>query len=262
MPLPLNPAQLLAGIALLNAIAKPVIAWAMFEMEAPNATSFLCATGGLFYWIRHSQSHSLRTWQSGCLILSACLVAVPMAFAAWSAASLIAVTCLTTQGLSRREKAGLLVLLAASMRTPVAEGTMILLAEPLLQFDGAFANLIGGLIGGGGSLNENMIVGAEGHAVLVMSGCASFANVSNALLIWFTVAMLVAVPTRRHLWTVAAGLTLAIVSINAVRLGGMTVSREAYHWIHDGNGAVIAEIAMTTAILAALTVTVKRFRHV
>ena len=257
----LDPIECAAACALLNAIAKPVLAWAVYGADAPNAVSFLCASAGVAIWARHRRCYDLKTWQWAGLAIAVAGMLLPVAFAAWGAVALIALLLLARADQARLEKAGLIVLLAAAIRTPLAEGAMILLAEPLLLFDGAFANLVGGLIGGGGALNGNMIVGAEGHAVLVMSGCASFSNVSNALLIWFTVAMLAADAPRRHLIAMAVGLTAAIVTINAGRLGGMTLSRDSYHWIHDGNGALIAEMAMTLAILGALALTLGRYRH-
>lgn len=247
---------------LLNAIAKPVLAWGIHDSDMPNAVSFLCACAGAGFWLNHRTALPMSRIQRIGLIGVTGLLLLPMAFAAWAAVAIIAVTLLLSKGLHRIERAGLLVLFAASIRTPIAEGTMILLAEPLLHFDGAFANGIGQLFGGGGTLNGNMIVGAQGHAVLIMSGCASFANVSNALLIWFSIAMLSARPKRGHLIATAVGLTFAIVFINAVRLGGMTVSRDAYLWIHEGNGALIAEAAMVAAILIALSITLRRTRHV
>lgn len=256
MALRLDATALLLAVCLVNGIVKPLMGWAIHDAPLPNLVSFLCASAGWFTWTRFQNATFRWNRWVGAIALGGLLL--PVSFAAWVTAAGVATWILASTMAQPLARAGLIVVVAASLRTPLAEGTMIVLADPILFFDGWLANAIGLAMGGGGGLNGNMILGAEGHAVLVMSGCASFSNVSNALLIWFTVATLWGDRSRLFLAWTAVFLASAIVGINAIRLGGMTISREHYAWIHDGNGASIAEAAMVVAILLAVMWTLWR----
>lgn len=241
---------ILIALALANAIAKPVAGWLFHGLAAPNPVTVLCAAAGLVVWWRQSD-HPITISVSMVLAPVAVLLLVPSSFAAWIATALLSGNLLAQRNWSPRARLALLVLTVAALRTPIAESAMSVLSNPLLALDAWLANIAGAVVGGGGELNHNMIFGADGHAVLVMSGCASFANVSNALLVWFTTVSLMRFPTRLSLVVAGSALTLAIVGINAARLGAMTISRDTYAYVHDGYGATISELAMTASILIA-----------
>lgn len=237
-------------LALANAVAKPVAGWVLHGSDALNPVAFLCAVAGVYVWWQ--QTDRTATIPVAWVLPPAVfLMILPSSFAGWASVALVAGYLLLRGGRSRRARAALLVVLAAALRTPIAESAMAVLSDPLLSLDAVLANMAGAAFGGGGTLNHNMIFGADGHAVLVMSGCASFANVSNALLIWFTTVTLLRRPGRLPLVLAGVALTAGIVGINAVRLGAMTVSRETYTYAHDGFGSTLAELAMVGFILIA-----------
>src|SRR5205807_2468033 len=82
-------------------------------------------------------------------------------------------------------------------------------------------------------------LGADGHSIALIGACSSFNNVSTAVLACATIAMLTRTEwVRRDIAAVAVA-CVAMVLINAVRIGLLAWSLASYRFWHDGAGVEI-----------------------
>jgi len=92
-------------------------------------------------------------------------------------------------------------------------------------------------------------LGADGHAIALIGACSSFNNVSTAVLTCVTIAMLTRTEwMRRDLATIAIA-CVAMVVINAVRIGLLAWSVSSYRFWHEGAGVHILGIGETLVVL-------------
>lgn len=242
---------LLMGGAVLNAIIKPVGNWYLsgemlaapsFPMSVfglqPALLVCLCL-GGYSLAVgapKYKSELKARDLVAAAVITGLCLS--PFAKAAW-----VAVICCALAGLSYKDKknfrytTGLVILLAVGVRDPLATFTMDLMASPLLTFDAWAAGSLLHVWTGDVVISDNLIQRTDGHSVFILSGCASFKNISHALLIWFAFIRLYSVKSVAY-WMLSSGvITASIFSINILRLGLMGISERSYEIIHNGVGA-------------------------
>lgn len=97
---------------------------------------------------------------------------------------------------------------------------------------------------------NNVITAPDSHRIVLLDGCASFHNMSLALLCWTAVTM----HARPYfVWRDMATAAIACISmylLNAGRIALMAQGREMYVYWHDGHGKDIFAIAVTLTIAA------------
>lgn len=120
------------------------------------------------------------------------------------------------------------------------------------QLLGADAAIVGGILTW---LRPDIVwtgtsfLGADGHSIALIGACSSFNNVSTAVLACATIAMLTRTEwVRRDIAAIAVA-CVAMILINAVRIGLLAWSLESYRFWHDGAGAEILGIGETLVVL-------------
>jgi len=191
------------------------------------------------------------------------LLCIPSASISWMVVALFAAYC-GFYGYKRGSagRNACLIILAVALRVPVSDICLKLSADALLQFDALATLSLLKALGIAMVRQGNILVGESGHQLLIMTGCASFTNISLALLLWFTV-----VRTRILRWHV--GLTLyalplmaVVMGVNIVRLSLMALSKDNYFFYHDGLGADIinALILLIALGIAALCIALENHK--
>ncbi len=182
------------------------------------------------------------------MVAASALLIAPFAMAAWLALAAAAhLGARSTQ--SARAEAGYAILFVCALRPPLGALFLGPLAAAPLAFDAAAAGLIGGALGSAVSIEGNLL-SRNGHSVLILTGCTSYANIGDALVLWFAVTRpLGALPLKPFLF-IAGFLCVGVMLINLMRLAAMTLSPEAFSYFHDAEGAdlVTAAYGFVTAI--------------
>lgn len=184
------------------------------------------------------------------------LFAIPSAFISWIVLSFFAAYCgffVYQSGTIGRNAA--LIMLAVALRVPVSDICLKLSADALLQFDAMATLSLLQLIESEAVRQGNIVIGSGGHELLIMTGCASFTNISLALLLWFTVVRTQVMRWRSALTFTIIPLTVLVMGINITRLAMMARSQEEYFFYHDGFGAdlvnaLILLVALGMALLS------------
>lgn len=249
---------LVLSIVAFNAMvgsARTIVAdegWALAAGDLFGVSAVVWIALGLaaFRLRRAAAKGQVPAWQA---LLVSILCLVPSAQVAWLAGTIYFLARLVQdRGNTAVPHAGLLIALALCARTPVTWMLTTLFAEPLLQFDAVLAGWLASqttLIAG---IEGNVVVHESGHRLFVMTGCSSWNNLSLALLFWFAMTRgLMADGTRPPLWYPTM-VGASVVLINVARLSIMARSPEAYHWLHDGDGAEIV-LLLTAFTVGALT---------
>ncbi|WP_343563418.1 archaeosortase/exosortase family protein [Kiloniella sp. b19] len=145
-----------------------------------------------------------------------------------------------------------LIAMALSFRVPVSDILLKISADFFLRFDALATELLLQLYGLNTERKGNIVNIEGGHELLIMTGCASFTNISLSLLLWFTI-----VRSQNDYWKNSHYLFLGLLAlvvflINLVRLSLMTLSKEDYFFYHDGTGADIVDalIVVSSIVLA------------
>ncbi len=191
------------------------------------------------------------------------LLLIPSAFLSWIALSFFAGYCgffIFQSGTAGRNAC--LIMLAVALRVPVSDICLKLSADALLQFDAMATLSLLNMIDPTSVRQGNIIIGSSGHELLIMTGCASFTNISLALLLWFTVVRTQILRWQPVLTLYIIPLSALVMGINIVRLSMMTLSQEQYFFYHDGLGADIinALILLGTLGIALLSIYFEKHR--
>lgn len=186
--------------------------------------------------------------------LTIVLFLIPSAFLSWLALSFFAAYCSFFVFHSENaERNACLIMLATSLRVPTSDIFLKLSADVLLQFDAAATLSLLSMIDPASIREGNIIIGPGGHELLIMTGCASFTNISLALLLWFTIVRTQILRWRKSLTFYIIPLTALVMSINIARLSMMALSQEQYFFYHEGLGA---DIVNALTLLVALNIAV------
>jgi len=99
------------------------------------------------------------------------------------------------------------------------------------------------------SLAGNVILGPNGHNILVLEPCSAFRNSVAMAFIWLSLVKILRLDFS--LWNVAIlGVGLAVVVfLNTARIGVMAISYDQYVFWHLGPGLTIVKITMLTLVL-------------
>ena len=150
-------------------------------------------------------------------------------------------------------RAAAAVFLAIASRQLWSHLVFAILSPEMVKIDAAMVGEAVTLAVKGATWRDNIITVPGGHAIAILEGCSSFANVSASLLAWVALAKLERVSwVRRDLW-VAVAAVLAQVSLNVARMYLMAQSQPLYLYWHEGTGAqVYVAAASAMAVLIAV----------
>jgi hypothetical protein len=246
--------------AMAGALAGPVatsvrnegLAGAALDLLGVSAATWLAAGIGLAALRRGA---SIAVPMLPAAYAMALVGLLPSANLSWLALAALLCLLLLRGGHDAPTRTGLVILTVLALREPLASLALSLLAAPLVSLDAAMVARLLELAGTQSTRTGNIVENAEGLKLIVLTGCASFSNLSLALLAWFAVVRGAGMPLRAR--QRAAGIVLAVllVFVNIARLAAMSLSPQAYAWIHDGMGAEVflaAQIALVAvACLAA-----------
>lgn len=156
-----------------------------------------------------------------------------------------------------KTRIGLLVLAAAAFREPAGHLVKEWLAEDLLQFDTALVQALLIVQGAEVSQTGNILRLAGDHALVVLTGCGSFTNISVALLVWYGACMLhMGRWAYRFVWS---GVVVALLTllVNVVRLALLAQGPAWFTFFHDGAGVWIMQTFGFVAIALPILIQVK-----
>jgi hypothetical protein len=143
-------------------------------------------------------------------------------------------------------RAAALILLALTVNLLWARAASMVVARPVEFADAHMVALLTHA-----SVHANVVPFVNGPgSYLLLSGCTSIGNASMALLLWIAIARSLRPQPRRSDWLIAAGIMVTVVAINLVRLSLMAQSLAAFEYWHGGFGAVMVNLAITTAGLS------------
>lgn len=241
---------LVFGFGLINAMIRPV---RDHVMEFGFAESLIEGLGISFIvWFAiycsfdllrkcSGQEATSKDWEFS--LFAMLLLLIPSAFLSWGALAFFAAYCSFVafrRGTIGRNAS--LIMLVVALRVPVSDICLKLSADALLQFDAMATVTLLSLIENEAVRAGNIVIGSGGHELLIMTGCASFTNISLALLLWFTVVRTQIMRWRGSLALYVLPLIVIVMGVNIIRLSLMTLSQEQYFFYHDGMGADVVNV--------------------
>lgn len=143
-----------------------------------------------------------------------------------------------------------LIALALAFRVPLSDTLLKISADFLLRFDAFATEKLLAFSGFTASRTGNIVRVDGEHDLLVMTGCASFTNISLALLLWFTLVRAQGPAWKNSNYLVLGLLAVLVLMMNLVRLSLMTLSRENYFFYHEGTGADIIDALIVFVAIA------------
>jgi len=191
-------------------------------------------------------SAALPVW----LICFSFLLIIPLASLAWIVAAALTIVWQRAFDLSVHQKAACILICAIALRGPVTLVCLTLFSSEILNFDTQAAALLLQLQGTTFSVTENVITNANGHSLLILTGCSVFTNLSLAMLLWLSLTLLYQNQIQRaDIWRLAAVIVVQL-SLNAARLSVMATDISWYRFLHDGFGETLFEWStLLTALL-------------
>jgi len=172
---------------------------------------------------------------------------VPISYAAQAGLLLCACYLLVT---ARRqddpERRSAIVLL--SLTGPLIWGRLLLrvFERPILALD---AYLTGAAIGS--KVDGNIVRFADGSGVMVIGDpCSSVHNISIAIVLWTTAAMLFKIRIDRQYMMVGIAMAASMFALNVVRLSMIGLFPSHFEFLHVGEGATL--FAWSGLIVASL----------
>ncbi len=207
---------------------------------------FVTVAWGVALWLLAKAPRQVATRADLIIAVALCLIG---AFAETKALP-VAVTGLGLWLLPSRDDptraAGAVILAIASQQF---WGHLLLgvLGPELVRVDAAMVGEMMTHTVAGASWRDNIITAPNGHSIVVLEGCSSFANASTALLAWVAFGRL-----ERARWlardaAVGLGVVVSQVALNVARIYLMAQSYGGYVYWHDGGGKQIYVAAASAA---------------
>jgi len=201
----------------------------------------------------HLQTPSARATSNRQLLLALAITAlmlIPVALINWLAATALALLW-RVNTVSAKQRAIATLMLAISCREPVIQASLYLLSEPILALDAHLAGALLWLTGNPSSISGNLISSGN-HALVILTGCSAFGNLSLALLFWLSLRLQQTEDLTKHDYRRLAAIGLGVLYLNTVRLGLMGLGMDWYQLIHDGYGKYLFDIAILALPLCFL----------
>jgi exosortase/archaeosortase family protein len=195
---------------------------------------------------------SLRRWDIPVLAAAIVFSFIPMAFAAKLGLLLTGgyLFAASTRGSAERR----IALLLLALTGPLIWGRLILVAfaAPILALD---ARLVGSAIGS--NVDGNLVQFAGGSKIFVIgNGCSSLHNMSLAIVLWTTAAVLFEIRIDRRYVAIGGAMVAWMFLLNIARLASIGLFPKDFDLLHVGAGAALFGWAglIGAALLAGLGV--------
>ena len=122
-------------------------------------------------------------------------------------------------------------------------------AGPILRLDAGLVQLATGIRIEGNILHIDPRASGVGFdKIVIMGGCSSLRNVSQALILWATLVQLFAARVTPAIFAAGAAAVAAIIALNVARIALIVAYPQHLAFIHDGLGAtMISLLAFVTA---------------
>ncbi len=178
---------------------------------------------------------------------------IPLSYAAQAGLLLCGVYLLATAGDDDAERRSALVLL--SLTGPLIWGRLLLhvFEAPILSLD---AHIVGTIIGSDVHGNVVRFAGSS-ERFLIGGPCSSVHNMSLAIVLWATAAMLFRIRIDRHYAMIGVAMAALMFLLNVTRLAAIGLFADHFSMLHYGAGAALFGWAglVGAALLAASGVT-------
>ena len=248
-----------------NAFIRPVMTsvaengwWA--ALAGGFGVSFVVwfAYGAAVAQMVRTETSGLRPRDVGATLCATIWFCVPSATLSWLGVGVLALWVRYDKRTVARAQAGAAIFAFLAFREPAAQVLLNVFAETVLGLDAALVALVLNAVNGEGSVIGNMVSGANGHRLLVMTGCSSYTNVSLALLGWYALTHTVGGHWNLRTYVAGFGVAVSVVVLNIVRLTLMGLGPDPYRFFHDGFGVDVFQIGILTS---TLLITWWGFRH-
>ena len=122
-------------------------------------------------------------------------------------------------------------------------------AGPILRLDAGLVQLATGIRIEGNILHIDPRASGVGFdKIVIMGGCSSLRNVSQALILWATLVQLFAARVTLAIFAAGAAAVAAMIALNVARIALIVAYPQHLAFIHDGLGAtMISLLAFVTA---------------
>ena len=123
------------------------------------------------------------------------------------------------------------------------------LVSPLvLSFE---AKLVSMLLSFFGDFKHNglNITAANGHAIMIETGCSAFHNVSTATLLWLSLIKIEKANIHLRDWLVLLAMVALTILANTIRIALMAQSYPMYEYWHNGDGVGIFSLSLLASML-------------
>lgn len=140
------------------------------------------------------------------------------------------------------------IMLLMALREPVLSAVMLLYGEELLTVDTYLASLLP-MRGDAVWAQNNILMGGEGVKLVVLSGCSSLANLSYALLFWYSVSRYFGGRISTAALLAGALVVLSVVGLNVIRLALMGHSASGYAAMHTEQMNGVISLAMLIVVV-------------
>lgn len=181
------------------------------------------------------------------------LFMIPSSYISWITLSVYSLyTIFATRLDSYKLRNACLIMLAVSARTPLSDICLKIFSDSLLKFDAIVTHFSSKMFNPSITRHGNILVTDSNHELLIMTGCASFTNISLAILLWFTIIRSNVFKWQKHYNLYILPLCLSVMGLNIFRLSMMSFSKDLYFYYHDGLGAnIINACILIVSILFA-----------
>jgi hypothetical protein len=205
---------------------------------------------GIFRLLGSSDPALAAHWRDFLVTAALCLlVFLPSSRAIWVAATGIAIYLQLTDAGDPKLRAASIVLAALSVQELWGKVFFNLFASYVLRAEAAVVGTMLEAARPGTVWQDNIIMGPDGHNVLIMSACSSFHNVSLALLCWVTISRLRCQTWQVRDFVIGVAIAMTMILFNLARILLMAWNVELYHYWHEGIGTEIFGTGASLTIL-------------
>jgi exosortase/archaeosortase family protein len=160
---------------------------------------------------------------------------IPISLAAKAALLICAVYLFATS--RRGDSSHRVSLILLALTGPLIWGRILLhvFEAPILGFD---ARLVGGIIGS--NVNGNIVRFADGNTSFLIGGpCSSVHNMSLAIVLWTTAAVVFRIRIDRRFVGIGAAMVGWMFALNIARLASIGLFPNRFDLLHEGLGATL-----------------------
>jgi hypothetical protein len=219
-----------------------------------NKVLWLCLGVGLWHVLR---TPSAALGARDLIVAGPALLLSALAGGIWPWVGLVLVVMPAWVVAGSGVRTGLLIFLLAGAHEIAVSLLGELTGDTLLGIDARIARALASGFLPGMTVEGNALQQDGGHMLVLVWGCSSLSNLGDALLLFFALSSLQGSgygpeTARRRFLCCMLLLVASTVALNAIRLGLMAGSADAYAYLHGRDGAAWFRIA-TLCITAALS---------